>query len=268
MISIIISSYNENYFLKLKNNIKETIGDVEYELIQIWNPGIMSISDAYNKGAYKTRYDNLLFIHEDVEFLSNNWGAVVLKYLQLNNVGICGLAGSEKYFNLPIGFETGIKKYRQIYLKHQKDEVVKSRLKSIPIKVRTLDGVFLIMLKGTWQKLRFNKDIKGFHFYDLDITLRASRIYQNYVIPEISLHHFSLGHFNNSWVKAILKLPTKDYDFDIPTKNELNFVRNYWYNRLANEDISILNRLKYVLKMGVDRSSRKVALHFLFRRFH
>lgn len=267
MISIIVSSFDENNFNKLKNNIESTIGDVPYELIRIWNPGKMGISVAYNKGALKAKYDHFIFLHEDTEFLSNNWAAIVLKYLQIDNVGICGLAGSEKRFKLPVGFETGIRKYRHIYLKHQRDEEINAN-GNAPIKVKTLDGAILIMLRRTWEQLKFSQDIKGFHLYDLDISMRASKFYQNYVIPEISLLHFSMGRFNNAWVKAILQLPTKPYDYDIPTKQEYNFVRNYWYDRLKNEDISLFNRVRYVIRMGVNRSSRKAVYRFLFSKKH
>ena len=69
----------------------------------------MSISAAYNKGARKAKYNYLLFIHEDIKFLENNWGQELLQSHNSNdNIGIIGLAGGTKKFPLPTGFESGI----------------------------------------------------------------------------------------------------------------------------------------------------------------
>jgi len=262
MLSIIVTSYRHDYFNALSANIGLTIGETPYELIQIWNPGIMSIGEAYNQGAVKSTHDYLLFLHEDVSFKTNNWGKVVLAYLNRQNTGICGLAGSAKQFNLPIGYETGLKKYRHIYVKHQNDELIEPGLK--PHKVKTLDGVFLAMTKHLWKLFKFDSSIEGFHCYDLDISLRVSIDYQNYVLPEIIIHHLSIGQFNNAWVKSILLFYKRTYAYDITTNVELNTIRQYWFNRLEQEDISFINKLRYILAMGINLATWKFGVKFLF----
>lgn len=266
MISIITSSYRPNLFESLKENIKSTIGDTEYELIRINNPELMSVSQAYNKGANQARYDILLFVHEDIEFKSSGWGDLLVAHLKLDNVGIVGVAGSLKRFNLPIGFETGIKKYRRIYLKHDQNENIKSQSYKDPVKVRTLDGVFMALTNNRWKEFKFNELIDGFHFYDLDLSLRISEKYQNYVAQDILIVHKSLGKFNNAWINAVLKFHSIRYRFDEATEEELNYMRRYWYLRLRNEDISLVNRIRYILKMGVNRQSKHEALKFLITR--
>ena len=62
MLSIIVSSYKEDDFNQFSKNVKETIGDdFQYEIIQQWNPGIIGICEAYNKGAEKSKYENFTF---------------------------------------------------------------------------------------------------------------------------------------------------------------------------------------------------------------
>ncbi|HBR11511.1 MAG TPA: hypothetical protein DD740_04740 [Chryseobacterium sp.] len=73
MLSIIISSYQPDYFAALEKNIAETCG-IPYEIVKIDNPGVMGICEAYNKGAALAQYENLLFLHEDVEFETKDWG--------------------------------------------------------------------------------------------------------------------------------------------------------------------------------------------------
>ena len=85
MLSIIVSSYQPENFSALEKNIAETCG-VDYELIKIDNPGIMGIPKAYNKGAKKARFENLLFLHEDVLFHTQNWGENVAGVLSILSI--------------------------------------------------------------------------------------------------------------------------------------------------------------------------------------
>lgn len=267
MISIIVSSYRAPYFDALEENIRHTIGDVRFEIIKVWNPNIMSISEAYNKGAMESQYEILLFLHEDVAFLECNWGAILLESLKGAGEGICGLAGSRKQFALPIGYETGFKANRHVYVKHSVDEEVSYKQECKTCKVKSLDGVFLAMHKTLWLDYKFNEAIKGFHFYDLDISLRVSEHYQNYVLTNIKLHHFSRGQFNDSWVLEAIKFYKQPYNFDTVTPKELNYTRNYWYERLKKERITIFNRIRYVYSMGINRPTRKAAIQFIFFYF-
>ncbi|MDR5589693.1 glycosyltransferase [Christiangramia sp. SM2212] len=262
MISIIISSYRESYFENLKYNIHKSIGAVDFEVVRIYNPAKMSLNKAYNLGAEKAKFPYLVFLHEDVTILSENWGEVLISYLKDQSVGIIGLAGNKKKFNLPTGCETGINKYRKVFVTHLPSEVLAAGHKE-PTEVRTLDGVFLATRKEIWKSIKFNENIAGFHFYDLDFSLRVDRHYQNYVISSIKLLHHSLGNFGDEWIKSNLDFHNRAYEFDIPTKEEKEQVRIFWYKRLKNEDISFILKLKYLARMGVGMESIKYALRFL-----
>ncbi|MFX5306134.1 glycosyltransferase, partial [Acinetobacter baumannii] len=54
----------------------------------------MSITEAYNSGAEKSTFENLLFLHEDIIFYTRNWGNKLLHHLQKESTGIVGVAGS------------------------------------------------------------------------------------------------------------------------------------------------------------------------------
>lgn len=264
MISIIISTYNDEKYSFIESNIANTIGDIPYELIKIWNPRNLGLSKAYNKGAAESKFEILLFLHDDIEFLVENWGQKLKSKFNANNIGIMGLAGSIKKFKLPTGFDMGIKKYRHIFVKHHINEKIKNKTLNKLEKVKTLDGVFLAMNKDVWKELKFNEQIDGYHFYDLDISLRASGKYQNFVISDIPILHNSMGRFNNSWIKASLKFHNNNYNFDVANKSDLNFVKKYWFNRLKSEDISFPYRIRYLLMMGFNRQVKREAFNFLF----
>ena len=83
MISIVICSISPERLQQVIQNIQDTIG-VEYEIIAINNrEKCWPIARAYNEGARKARYSNLFFVHEDVKFHSQNWGAVSYTHLTL-----------------------------------------------------------------------------------------------------------------------------------------------------------------------------------------
>lgn len=266
MISIIISSYKENLFEAIVQNIEESIGDTTFEIVKVPNPGLMSIGNAYNKGAAIAKFEKLLFIHEDICFLSEEWGLELEGILEDKNTGIVGVAGGVKKFKLPTGHDQGIEKYRQVYVNHSPDEkFTKSGIKKF-YKVKTLDGVFLAMKKKIWLEFKFDEELKDYHFYDLDISLRVSNKFTNYVTSNIPIHHFSKGNFDNKWIRASLEFHQKSYNYDFATHSEIEIVRNFWYNRLIKEDITWKNRLYYIFGMGVDKYSLDQAINFLFSK--
>lgn len=265
MISIIISNYQENKFIAIKKNLKSTIGNVEYEVIRIFNPGLMGMGSAYNRGAILAKFPYLLFIHDDIEFRSINWGKELLECFEIKNLGIIGLAGGRKKFKLPTGHDVGIRNYRASSVIHSKNEEM-ALASGQPLKVKTLDGVFLALTKVRWEELKFNEAIRGFHFYDLDISMRASVKYLNFIAPNISVLHFSKGNFNNEWVKSSLKFHKGSYNFDSIKPHEKKMVKRFWYKRLVYEDISFDYRIKFLIRMGIDRSSIKEAFKFLFEK--
>ncbi|MBD8084306.1 glycosyltransferase [Chryseobacterium caseinilyticum] len=266
MLSIIISSYQPHYYTALEQNIAATCG-VEYELIKIDNPGVMGLCEAYNKGAEKATYENLLFLHEDVKFHSQNWGLRVLEGLQIPDAGLIGIAGSKRKFNLPYGFYNAMPGENFAFLHHSGEAHLEIKDDAIPVPVRVIDGVFIAMTKKVWSEFSFAKDLSGYHFYDLNISLRVSEQFQNYLIPNIGIEHFSKGNFGDHWIRACLNFfKTGNYRYDSVLPKEKRDLRIFWYQRLFTEKISFGNRLQYVLNMGTNKDTLKAAVEFLIHK--
>ncbi|WP_336686684.1 glycosyltransferase [Chryseobacterium bernardetii] len=209
MVSIIISSYLPNYFSALENNISKSIG-VPYEIIKIDNPGLMGICKAYNQGAEKARYENLLFIHEDVLFHTQDWGKKLIIHLNNEEAGIVGVAGSAYVPTAPSSW-TVAEQYNFVNILQGNKE----NSEYLPIhttqKNRTdvfaVDGVFIGIKKEKYNHFKFNEALlKGFHGYDLDFSLRVSKKFQNYVIDDILIQHFSGGNLDKNWLDANIKV--------------------------------------------------------------
>lgn len=239
MLSIIISSYQKYYFDQLTENIRETIGeDFLYEIIQMWNPNVMSITEAYNSGAEKARYENLLFLHEDLIFYTQNWGYKLLEHLQKENSGIVGVAGSSYVPCAPSSW-TVAEKYNSVYILQGNKENTEFFHINLTEKNRTkvfaVDGVFMAIRKENYNKFRFDENLKGFHGYDLDFSLRVARKLQNFVINDILIKHFSGGNPDKKWLDANINIRKKlGSDFKHQTDHEvekevfLGFLYNYF----------------------------------------
>ena len=101
MLSIVICSKNKLLSNEFVDNIRNTVG-VEYEIIHIDNSeNKFTIFSAYNLGFYKSKYQYLCFVHDDVFFHSQNWGQRVIAHLQDPKTGILGLAGGDLVSRVP-----------------------------------------------------------------------------------------------------------------------------------------------------------------------
>ncbi len=55
----------------------------------------MNICEAYNRGAAKAKYDILCFVHDDVEFITPDWGKNILQHFADDpDTGVLGVGGS------------------------------------------------------------------------------------------------------------------------------------------------------------------------------
>lgn len=243
MLSIIISTYKPNLLRVFINNISLTIGDIEYEILPIQNPGIMSICEAYNKGAEQAQYENLLFIHEDVEFATQNWGAELVETLKQQNIGCVGVAGSTYTPNVPFSWWSyPANDFRNIIQCNRKGEIKFIKSISSDKIVTSIDGVFISCRKEIYEKYRFNTAISGFHCYDIDFSNRVSHQFENLVTSKILIKHYSEGSTNKDWMDALIKYRKT---FDAHNRSGINKkVEAYFFNCF----IDYLDQFSYTKK--------------------
>lgn len=256
MLSIIISSYQKEYFDKLVKNINETIGDnFLFEIIQMWNPNIMGITKAYNLGAEKSQYENLLFIHEDILFHTQNWGEKLTDNLSKSDVGILGIAGSSYVPVAPCSW-TVTEKYNFVNIiqnnKEKNNPILTKTTKAPQTPVYAVDGVFMGIKKDVFNQFKFEEKLPGFHGYDLDFSLRVSKKYQNFIIDKILIEHFSKGNLDKNWFDANIRVKQeigshfqKNIDKDAERQLFMSFLYKYFeYYPVTWKNIMIT--LKYL----------------------
>ena len=216
MISIIVCSATGKPHTYFSESLQNTIGTT-YELIVIDNAtGKYSISQAYNIGLKQAKYDYIVFCHEDIEFLTQNWGYKLIAHLNTDRVGICGIAGGRLATHIP---EEAWKGYDMSTCMWQGNGYNKETLRfhkrpknySLPRRSAVcLDGSFLAMRADTTQTVHFDNDLPGFHAYDIDICLNAcSQGFINYVIYDIQLVHYSRGNITRNYYESLARVYEK-----------------------------------------------------------
>lgn len=286
MISVIICSINKGLAQQGQKNIEATIG-VVWEFIVIENMvSPKSLTEIYNVGASKAKYDVLLFVHEDVLFQTKNWGQKLLDYFEKDNsLGLIGIAGSKYKSSVPSGWFSGIEALDCCNILHVDSNNQKLPMYFNPLpgslaqEVVVLDGVLLCCKKNVWQQVKFNEILlKGFHLYDIDFSFRVAQKFKVIVSFEIDLIHLTEGgNFGDEWVNNTLLWHSKKqsslpfYTKDLSTqksKFESAFVRN-WLIRLKQEDISFSNKICWLYKSKTWRyiTAWPFVVLFLFKRY-
>lgn len=209
MFSLIICSRDVSISKKLEENIKETIHE-DYELIVIDNSlNQLSIFEAYNIGINRSRGEILVFLHDDILFQTLGWGKVIILLFNQNpNISLLGVAGSSIKTKMPSPWWEGPLHIRII--QHYKN-ALPSENKNIGfdgkklIEVAVIDGVLMVMRRD--DKIRFNKDLKGYHNYDIDLSIQHQKLNKKvFVTNQIIIEHFSGGTINKDWYLSSSKL--------------------------------------------------------------
>ncbi|HEV2904060.1 MAG TPA: glycosyltransferase family 2 protein, partial [Pyrinomonadaceae bacterium] len=146
---------------------------VSYELIDVDNrqSRFQSAAAALNWGAAQARGDWLLFAHQDVALLSDEWLARAERLLnELNPVGWCGVAGSD---------QTGRSRGMLLDRAHLSGEPI-----ATPLEIQTLDECVLIHRRAGDRNGYFDEGLTGWHAYGVEACCAAIREgAKNYVLP-------------------------------------------------------------------------------------
>lgn len=200
MISLVYSTRKNKP--EFKEHIQNTCGVRNVEIIQIENDGVMSLTEAYNKGLKEAKNNIIVFCHDDIIFETKNWGNKLIKLFNKNpEYGILGIAGTtdlidgrwwtiKESMNGIVSHQHEGKKWTNYYSKDQGNKITD---------MVVLDGLFFAIDK-TKIKHNFDEEFHGFHFYDLSFC------FPNYLdgvkiglTTQIRVTHLSIGQTNQQW---------------------------------------------------------------------
>ncbi|MBE7174478.1 MAG: hypothetical protein INR73_28155 [Williamsia sp.] len=219
MISIIICSANSQLLTKALASIENTIG-VAYETIIIHNPNAkLGICEAYNRGANQAAFSILCFVHEDVTFETKGWGRNVIRHLADPSVGLIGVAGGDTKSRVPSSWSSSVFQSEISIIQHFKfDALPPERIietgypdnYSLLKPAVCLDGVWLCTRKDVFAECPFDETLfKGFHGYDIDLSLQVFMKYKVGVVFDVLLHHYSEGRYDRIWLHNMMLVSRK-----------------------------------------------------------
>lgn len=262
MISIIVCSRESFISDALLANIKQTIGEA-FEIVCIDNSANrLSIFEAYQQGVEQAKGDILVFAHDDIVFLTQNWGQILQTALANKQAGIVGVLGGHIIDETSISWtSSGFYSGQVVQVSHGERTTFNHNESALGNSVVALDGMLLAMRKELFEHniLKWDADTyKGFHFYDIDICMQAiTQGYQVQVAP-ILLEHHSLGAFNQSFYDSCKAFHLK-WDDTLPiqspavTPNMQKLARRKTLDKICAQGKTIathnqlLNRLPYKL---------------------
>ncbi len=211
MISVVICSRKKELDSGLSENIKSTIG-CPYELVVIDNSANdHTIFEAYNQGIAQSAGEVCCFIHDDIFIHTTGWGTIVNRIFDEHpKAGLLGVAGSKIKTAMPSGWWNCPETLKEINILQHLDDGKKEKwefgFKTGNLsEVAAVDGVFMALRKSTG--CRFNTDLKGFHNYDLNLSIECRKKgFSALATNEILIEHFSNGNLNDSWLRSTLEL--------------------------------------------------------------
>lgn len=269
MISIVVSSYKVDLYNQLLTSIRKTIG-VPYEIIRIENPNLFGVCHAYNLGISRCQYDVVVLVHEDLIFHSDNWGKEIIKLFECDKqIGLIGLVGCKAKSYVASGWITqdqDLLAYNFIQSNYKLGTQGVHHLNiEDTTQVATIDGFFMASKKNILEHHPFDSSLlRGYHGYDLDISLSIGQRYKIVVSHKLRVEHLSEGNADESWFIDIMNVNNK-YKNILPVyHNALSYSRRLEYDNLkflirylthnkvqGITPIKVLFRIDYVLNLGL-----------------
>ncbi len=264
MISVIVSTKKDkNKLFPFEENIHDTIG-LPHELIFIENHGKYSLAEAYNFGIKKSKFEYVVFLHDDILFNCENWGKRIVNYLEKDtSIGLVGVAGTKFKGTYPAGWgqSSHFKKFQRghIYAKvgNNSQEYFNFDLSEHPKEIEEVicvDGVFLFTRKVVLEQCHFDeKNFTDFHGYDIDFSLQVHMSGYKVVVDRcILLAHYSRGSYNSQFHRAN-KMIVKKWKSNLPLASDdlklSPFKRHYlnYLNSISLLKNAILRTMKTIL---------------------
>lgn len=230
-VSVVICSRKKSITKTLTSNIEHTIG-LEHELIIIDNSkSNYSIFQAYNLGLDRSKKDVICFLHEDILIHTTDWGRILIDIFNSDPLaGLIGIAGGRIKCSMPSAWwDAGKNAVHLIqHFNHKPKELRTYGFEDMDtMEVAAIDGVFMAMLRN--DSIRFDERLKGFHNYDLYLSLRHHMLKKKVMVTnKLLIEHFSHGSLNRSWYESTSffhkmyreKLPVVRGDFSDSTVKE------------------------------------------------
>jgi len=208
MITVIICSIDPSKSAAAAANVEVTIGVGHEIFVHDNRQANWGLAKVYNHYAARAAGDILCFMHEDVLFLTDDWGREMESfYASHPEAGVVGFFGSQvkTASPSPVGY---FRKYdASNYRRHPHsggfaETDVRRTGQDDWSPVVQVDGMCMIVCREVWAECPFDGErFDGFHLYDLDFSVDIAQRYTNYVCHTALIDHAQDGRHNDAWYR-------------------------------------------------------------------
>lgn len=216
MITVGYSTREKNQ--KFSDYLKKTAGNPKIQIIEKINNGEKGLTEVYNEILDESKFNIVVFCHDDIEFEVSNWASKLVKNFERNSeYGILGVAGSKYLPSSGKWWEVPYTMYGIVNHKHQGKKWTSTYSKPINKidEVLLVDGLFIAIDK-TKITNKFDERYNKFHFYDISFCfsnfLNKVKIG---VMTDFRITHLSIGETNRDWETFRLKF-VDDFKENLP----------------------------------------------------
>jgi hypothetical protein len=209
-LSVVISTQKtENVDIK---SLMKSFQHPKTKFLIYENDNKYSLTEVYNKGLKESKYDIVVFMHDDIIIETTSVTKKIQRLFEKNpEYGIIGLAGTDELVS-GMWWQKREKMFGQV--KHQHDGKTWKNSYSGSLgddlkEVVCVDGLFFAVNKNII-KNNFDEEFKGFHFYDIPFCVENFRQGVKIgVTTKIMVIHKSIGMVDKKWEKNKLFFEAK-----------------------------------------------------------
>jgi GT2 family glycosyltransferase len=200
MISIIICSVDDVRFAAVSANFADLLKNEPHEIIRIADA--RSICEGYARGIERSRGENLIFCHDDIEILNHDFAARLKEHL--GQYDLVGVAGTNRLIRGEWVAAGPPYIFGQIAQSHPQQGFV-VRIFGAPARsvggIHAMDGLFFAARRAVVEKIPFDaQTFDGFHHYDLDFSFAAHLAgFRLGIANDIHIIHGSWGSQDQNW---------------------------------------------------------------------
>ena len=203
-VAFIICVNDEEMYAETKLYLEHLLvpQGMKVEIIPVW--GAKSMCEGYEKGRCSTNAKYKIYIHQDVLIIRKDIiQQIVQRFRRQPKVGLLGLAGCVKLPSSCKWWEAE-EKYGKIAHALRAEHIEVAALPVPECEVEAVDGVLI----ATQYDVAWRSDLlKGWHFYDISISLEYRRQGYKIIIPQQDepwvIHCTSFKHLGESYHDAM-----------------------------------------------------------------
>ena len=208
-----------------KEHLTKVCGNPNVEVIEYVNKG-EGLTKFYQKALDEAKNDIIVFCHDDILLETKQIAKKITKLFDENpEYGIIGVAGTKYLADNGRWWQDPKQMYGKVKHTHEGKSWLSSYSADLGKEVTEtviVDGLFFAVNRKRIKK-GFNKEVSGFHFYDIDFCFR------NYlegvkvgVCTNIRVNHMSIGETNEEWEEN-RKVFADKYKEQLPVKIKRDF---------------------------------------------